>query len=235
MMSSYRVKSGLLGLVALTTILCGCGTDAGPVSSADSTPASESGGPASSAEVVAGMAPIDPMAKKRLRIGHINSVDPQFPIANVSQFTTIIWGEIVDFRDGPAMADYPGDDSAQPWTVAMVEPVAVLRGDAEVGSPVYVQLTVSDREGSERAIPSGTLTLMAIRPLDSDGDKYLIDPRAGVPDGETRYIAGAPHAAFADGPNRTWFPVLGATFDRPIQALVPADLMSLLPKEFRQS
>lgn len=227
---NYRVVSSvaIAGAVALVVTSCGArGTDA---DGADPSNAPEV---ASSARVSGEPIALDPAAKKAVRIAHINAVDPQFPIADTSQFTSLVLGRVVEFRDGPVMEDYPGAKDSQPWVVVKIEPTAVLQGNEEVGVPIYVQLTTSDRQGLARAIPAGTLTLMAVRPLDPAGDRYLTDPWAGVPEGATRYIAGAPYAAFADGPTSTWFPILGTTYPQPIQALVPASLKSLLPSELQ--
>lgn len=87
----------------------------------------------------------------------------------------------------------------------------------------------NDPDGLRRALPSGTLALVAVSTVDETVDKYLSDPFAGVPEDATRYIAGAPYAAFADGPAKTWFPLLGLTSDAPLTALVPPRLQGKLP------
>ncbi|KAB2811650.1 hypothetical protein F9L07_07240 [Pimelobacter simplex] len=177
---------------------------------------------------------LDPAAKAAVTAPEVNAIDPQFPISNASRFSVVVLGKVLGFADGPTFVDYEGDAEPGPdWVVMEVEPVAVLRGEEQVGDPIYVQLTLSDREGLAKAIPPGTLTFVAAQPVDPADDQHLADPYAGVPAGRTRYLAGAPYVAVADGPGRIWYPVSGQSHDRPLTALVPGDLAPLLPAEVR--
>lgn len=226
---TYRVAGALVGVAALTVSLAGCGVESSttghdPDAGRNTTQQGVTGSPAR----------LDGEAKKAVLAAEVNSVDPQFPIADPGQFTSIVLGKVVDFRDGPVMEDYPGARDSLPWVVVKIEPTVVLQGSEKAGGPIYVQLTMSDRQGLEQALPAGTTTLVAVQPLDPSGDRYLADPWAGVPEGAVRYIAGAPYAAFADGPTATWFPVLGTTYQLPIQGLVPKSMKSQLPAELQK-
>ncbi|WP_418063673.1 hypothetical protein [Pimelobacter simplex] len=157
---------------------------------------------------------LDPAAKAAVTAPEVNAIDPQIPISNASRFSVVVLGRVLGFADGPTFVDYEGDAE-------------------QVGDPIYVQLTLSDREGLAKAIPPGTLTFLAAQPVDPAADQHLADPYAGVPAGRTRYLAGAPYVAVADGPGRIWYPVSGQSHDRPLTALVPGDLAPLLPAELR--
>lgn len=223
-----RSAPAVVSLAALAMVAGGCGAAADEPQAVDAASAPQSAG------VPINRSALDPAAKAAVTTPEVNAIDPQFPISNASRFSVVVLGKVLGFADGPTFVDYEGDAEPGPdWVVMEVEPVAVLRGEEQVGDPIYVQLTLSDREGLEKAIPPGTLAFVAAQSVDPAADQHLADPYAGVPAGRTRYIAGAPYVAVADGPGRIWYPVSGQSHDRPLTALVPGDLAPLLPAELR--
>ena len=228
-----RSAAATASLAILAVIAGGCGNTTDEPRATDGAPGPRTADIAA-ADIPINRSPLDTEAKASIPVTEIDAIDPQFPMSDPSRFATVVLGKVLGFADGPTFVDYEGDTEAGPdWVVMKVEPVAVLRGEEKAGDPIYVQLTLTDPDSLAKAIPPGTFALVAAQPVNPEDDKHLADPFAGVPEGRTRYIAGAPYAAIADGPSKTWYPVLGQSYDRPITDLVPADLTHLLPADMR--
>jgi hypothetical protein len=140
----------------------------------------------------------------------------------MSRFDAVVLATVVEFHDGPAYEAFPGDPDAEERAVLVVDPFAVLAGEAEVDQPMYVRFLVSDVEGLNAALPAGTTAMLAVDRVDPADDRYFDDAQAGFPSGAPRFDVGPTFAAFADGDAHTWYPMLRETHDEPLTALVPA-------------
>lgn len=227
------------GAVALL-LLAGCGGAQIQADIADDAPVSTATAPAVAADESSLELPdvrLDPAAKKELDgVGIFETLfDPAFPMPqeSMSRFDAVFLGEVVEFRDGPAYEVFPGDPDAEHRAILVVRPAAVLAGAAEVGEPMHVRFTVSDVAGLNRALPAGSIALLAVNRVDEADDRYFDEPRAGVPAGASRFDVGPTFAAFADGSAHTWYPMLRETHAEPLTALVPPSLHSRLPRPLR--
>jgi hypothetical protein len=219
------------GIAVCAGLLTACGASgasgtetkvvAGPAPETPAPPASEE---VSADALIAGAPRLDVAAKEALLVPGVDAADPQFPIADLTQFDAVILGTVEDFVPGPRQPVFEGDDDPIETVVMKLIVGTALQGDAAVGDPIYVRLFTDDLEGLKRTIPMGTPSLVAVSTVDATLDDQLSDPYAGVPKGEARYIAGAPYAAFADGELKAWFPLLDLTTSLPLSDLVPPEL-----------
>lgn len=215
-------------VTAAVVLVTGCGSASDPTSEDREDRASQSQPGARKAlspeAFVAGAPRLDIAAKNAMRPSAVDAADPQFPIADLTQFDAVVLGTVEDFVPGPEQPVFHGDEDPIETVVMKLIIRSALQGEVHVGDPIYVRLFTDDLDGLKRAIPTGTPSLVAVSTVDETLDDQLTDPYAGVPSGEQRYIAGAPYAAFADGELKTWFPLLDLTSGRPLSALVPPEL-----------
>lgn len=144
---------------------------------------------------------LDPAAQQDLlgTGGFETLFDPTFPMPeeSMARFDAVVLGTVGEFRDGASYEVFPGDPDAEHRPVLVVEPFAVLAGDVKVDEPMYVRFAVSDVDGLTRALPAGTMTMLAVNLVDEADDKHFRDPQAGVPVGAPRFEVGPTFAAFA--------------------------------------
>lgn len=224
---STRLTHAAAVAASLLVVATGCGsasddraTDSAPGADASTANAS---GPVSAGELLAASKPLDTDAKDALRAFDVDAADPEFPISDPKEFETVVAGTVAGFVPGPKQPVFEGDPDPIETVVMKLDVASVLSGEAQVGQRLYVRLFIDDLAGLKRAIPKGTTTLTAVSAVEASLDDQLVDPYAGVPKGAPRYIAGAPYAAFADGKNATWFPLLDETEEKPLTALAPPE------------
>ncbi|WP_300643707.1 hypothetical protein [Nocardioides sp.] len=227
MTTRARFLAPAAAVAVALALLAGCGQATSQSTTGPTNESATNTGPASAAppsanveELLASSPRLDAVAKEALDTPSFDAADPQFPILGYEQFDVAVVGTLTEVDAGPTQPVFAGDPDPLGTIVLEVTPTLVLHGDAEVGQPIFVRLAIDDLEGLTSALPAGTLTFVAASNVDPTFDEQLIDPFAGVPQGEQRYVAGAPYAAFADGPLNTWFPLLERTFRRPLTGLL---------------
>lgn len=216
------------GAAVVLLLLSGCGAAGGNPDAAGGgiDPSADSGGgpSVSVGELIEGAPRISESAKAALEPVSIDAADPQFPVESADQFDAIVVGRVESLTAGPALPVFEGDKDPVESVMVELRVTDALAGPVEDGEAIYVRLATGQLEALSRALPSGTPAFLAVSKVDESLDRYLNDPYAGVPAGFTRYIAGAPYAAFADGEQKTWFPVLQRDYDKPLSSLVSPDL-----------